>query len=134
MALRFQNKDEVDHAVKDERSAALFSCLFLFVLIAVISGIGSWLSGGTVRAYEKDLAELFAVLLALWFVSPIYYEFRIRTKETHGTVTEIEKAMSVWNTSHEEVLKRLDGLEDDLRSLKYEQRPSMQHSRLPLPD
>jgi hypothetical protein len=73
-------------------------------------------------------------LRVLWLVSPIYYEFRIRPKDIYGTVTEIKTAVSSFSERYGEVLMLLDGLEDDLRSLKRDQHPSRQTYRLSLPD
>jgi cytochrome c biogenesis protein CcdA len=126
MALRFQDKcEEVDKAVKDERRSWFFGFVFVFVTMAVISGVGSWFSGATLHAYERDTAEMFAFYVVLWIGSCAHSEFRIRMNATFGAVSELQGTLSA-------IQSRLDVLE--LLPVKGEPRTSRPVSRLPLPD
>ena len=131
MALRFQNgQDDVDQAVNVERRWLIPS----FLAVAVIMAAVSFLAGESLRSYEEVLGIAFVCFWAAWLLSPLYHQLRIRSKEIHGMVTGIEQAISALNERHVEMLDRLHGLEDNLRSSKHDQHPSTQHYRLPLPD
>jgi cytochrome c biogenesis protein CcdA len=128
MALRFQDKrEELDKAVKDERRGALFAFVFSLVIMAVISGVDSWISGATLRAYEKDTAEMVAFYVVLWIGYCAHSEFRIRMNATFGAVFELQSALSA-------IQSRLESIDKDLLPVKAEPRTSRQPIRLPLPD
>ncbi len=117
MALRFQKgRDEVDQEVKEERSIPLH--LFVFVLLASIVGVVSWVSGESLHSYEGKIVFIGVCAWVFWMVFPLYSEFRIRTKEIYGMVSEIEKAISGTKEDHKELLKRLSAIEDELRLLR----------------
>ena len=108
MCLRFQDGlDDVDKAVRGERSIALN--LFLFSLLAISVGVVSWLSGKTLHSYFDEMGFLAIFGVAWWLVFPIYSELKLRSKETYGIVTEISQAISA-------LQKKLDAIEDELRS------------------
>jgi len=111
MALRFQGKDdEFDQAAREERGPLGLSIL-LFVLFAVIIGVSDWVTGRSLASYSEGLGELLALGFAWWFLSPFYYEFRIRSKENFGALQEVEERISALVTVNAEVLKKLERLE-----------------------
>jgi hypothetical protein len=131
MALRFQDKhDDVSEAVGTEQKFLIW----FFAIGAAYMAIKSWLSGESTHSYEKTLVIAFVCFWLTWLTVPLFYEIRIRTRELYGMVSEINKTVSAFSECHEAVLEKLCSLEDDLRSLKYEQHPSRPPYRLPLPD
>lgn len=112
MALRFQEgSDEVDKEVRHERSIPLH--LSLFAMIAAVVGVGSWISGETMHSYLREMEFVGIFWAIVWWVAPIYSEYRLRSKEIYGTVTEISQAISA-------LQQRMNAIEDELRSRRYE--------------
>lgn len=46
------------------------------------------------KGHQRVILWMFLFFVVLWIVAPVYEQFRIRSKEILGTVTEIEKAVS----------------------------------------
>ena len=116
MALRFQKKDDVDRAAKEERQTG--ATVVVLVLAAVIFGAVDWFSGGSLASYEQELAVLIGVFFVGWLVEPFYYEFRIRTKEIDGKVSGIEATVNGSKERHAELLERLTAIEEKLTEIQ----------------
>jgi hypothetical protein len=116
MALRFQGNDEVDRQAKEERATGVL--VFLVVLLAVISGAVDWLSGKSLASYEEELAFYIGLGFLFWFLTPFYYEFRIRTKEIGGKVSAIEEAVTSAKEDRAELLARLAAIESKLDDIQ----------------
>jgi hypothetical protein len=123
MALRFDKNDEVDEEVKKNRRFGARISVFLYGLIivffAVLIGISDWLSGKSLKSYGQEvgvlLAVFFAAALAEWILSPLYEEFRLRTKEIDGKVSAIEDVVvRSKNQQAEELEKLISPLHDKL--------------------
>lgn len=114
MVLRFQDKDEeVDRAAKRERRS-----IVVFVGIgALVMGLWSWLSGDSLHSYGEFLAFAAVCLWALWMVSPIYYEFQIRTKEIDGKVSAIEAESRAAKEERADLLEKLTAIEEKLDAI-----------------
>jgi len=126
MTLRFQKKDAVDEEVKEDRSEGVrVSFLlygFIFVFFAVGSGLFDWFSGKSLKSYGEEvgwmLGFFFSISVADWILSPIYNEFRFRTKEIDGKVSAIEKTVNASTEDHAELLKRLTAIEEKLTEIQ----------------
>jgi len=125
VALRFQDKDdEVDREVEESKQG--LGCL---VLGAVLFGAFyfAWdvfISGRSINWAYRDMGGfavfVFVGVIMERLVVPKYQEFRIRTKEILGRLTEIEKTVSMVKGDQKELLERLSAIDDELRSLRYE--------------
>jgi TPR repeat protein len=109
MALRFQQTDEVDREVTEKQRATSF-----WWIIGV--GLLLYLASKVLPSeFARPIVELIAVLYALWFlswmVSPVYHEFRSRTKEINGKVSAIEAAANASKEDHVELLEKLTAIE-----------------------
>jgi hypothetical protein len=111
MSLRFQKEDEVDEEVKHGRRTTLWEIVAFVLLVAALEGVSTWLHGDSVASYAKELGWLCAIGFLCWLVSPIYQEFRIRTKEIHGKVSAIEAAVNADAEQHAESLEPFDASE-----------------------
>ena len=116
MALRFQGNDEVDRQAKEERATGVL--VFLVVLLAVICGAVDWFSGKSLASYEEELAFYIGLGFLFWFLTPFYYEFRIRTKEIDGKVSAIEEAVTSAKEDRAELLERLAAIEAKLDDIQ----------------
>ena len=115
MALRFQEKDDVDRAIKGESQTG---CLIvILVLLAAITGAFAWFRGDGLASYEKELAFYIGCGFVIWLAAPFYYEFRIRTKEIDGKVSAIEKAVNASEEANAELLEKLTAIEHKLGEL-----------------
>jgi hypothetical protein len=99
MTLRFQKDDEVDREVKaGRRRFPIWTFVFLFILLGVISGIAALIHGWSLVRLERELGEIlgfsFFVALGASIFAPLYKEFRFRTKEIDGKVLAIEEALT----------------------------------------
>jgi hypothetical protein len=115
MGLRFQGNDEVDRHAKEERATGVL--VFLVMLLAVISGAVDWFSGKSLVSYEEEIAFYIGCGLVFWFITPFYYEFRIRTKEIDGKVSAIEEGLTSAKEDRAELLERLSAIEEKLDSV-----------------
>jgi hypothetical protein len=115
VALRFQEKDDVDRAAKEERHAG--ALLIVLVLYAGIDGAFTWFRGESLASYGKNLAFFIVFGFVFWLIEPFYYDFRFRTKETYGKVSAIEKVVTTSKEGHAELLERLTAIEDKLESM-----------------
>lgn len=116
MALRFQEKDDCDHAAKGERET--WGLLTTLVLIAAIDGAFTWFRGESLASYGKNLAWLIGICFVSWIVIPFYHEFRFRTKETYGKVSAIEDALNAAKEDRAELLERLAAIEDKIDTMQ----------------
>jgi hypothetical protein len=97
MTLRFQKEDEVDQEVKEQsrivRHVSLYG--FCFVIFAGVAGLSGWLSGESLKSYWGEIrwgaAAFLCIGVADWHLSPIYNEFRFRTKEIDGKLDTVLK-------------------------------------------
>ena len=97
MALRFQKKDDVDREVSERRRDPLWGIVIggaLYLSIRALLGWIGWGKGESLKSYGEDVVWLIAIGFLFWLVSPLYYEFRIRTKEIDGKVSAIEAAVN----------------------------------------
>ena len=130
MALRFQEKDAVDEEVKEQRSDGVRASIavygFFFVLLALIFGLFDWFSAKSLKSYGEEIAWflgfLWFISFADWLLSPIYNEFRFRTKEIDGKVSAIEKAVTASKEDQRELLEKLTAIEEKLESCRREWR------------
>lgn len=123
MALRFQdNDDDVDREVESSKVGLGWLFLLSAVFGAFYFALDVFISGKSVNWAYRDMgwfaAFVFVVAIMEWKVVPKYREFRIRTKETLGTVTGVEKTVSAVKENQNELLERLRAIEDELRSLR----------------
>ena len=116
MALRFQKEDEVDRATKEGRAAGA-QLVFLLALFALIDGGFAWLGSGSLASYGKSLAGLILCGFVYWIVSPLYCEFRFRTKEIHGKVSAIEKIVVASQDDRAELSEKLAAIVEKLEEL-----------------
>ena len=134
MALRFQGADDdVDREVRKSRGDWLWPgrgvgslLLFVFFVGACYFASDVFISGKSIDRAFRDFAItgsifLVAVLVVEGLVIPKYREFRIRTTEILGTVNQIDKAVSAVKESQGKLLERLSAVEEELRSLKYQE-------------
>ena len=130
MSLRFQksDEDEVEWQVKKDRVSASW-CIFIFVFFAAVFRLGAWISGESLKSYERELGELIAFLFVVWMISPFYQEFRIRAKEIHGKVSAIEAAVNTAAEKHTELLERFSALEDKLDAMQRELESRIESTR-----
>jgi hypothetical protein len=126
VALRFQDKgDDIDREVKQSRPG--FGCALLLAIVfgAFFFACDVFISGKSIADASRRLGEFAVVVAAVlaleWFVTPKYQEFRVRSKEILGTVTEIEEAVSEIREDQEKLLERLRAVEEELRSLKCQE-------------
>ena len=108
MALRFQQKDDIDSAAREQRATPI--TLMMFAVIAAIAGVNAWISGRSLLSYEQELGWLAGCFIVYWFLTPLYYEFRIRTKEIDGKVSAIEGALKESKKSHAELLEKVNAI------------------------
>ena len=99
---------------REQRLCSFFS----FVLAAAIHGLTAWVDGESVASYAKDTVWFVGFGFAYWFLAPFYYEFRIRAKEIDGKVSAIEKTVAAMREDYKELVEKLDGIEEELRSLR----------------
>ena len=92
MALPFENEDDVDRQLKKERMSFVGE-IVAFLSFAGLFGLMDWLFREPLKRYEETLAFLIAAALAHRYVSPLYYEFRYRTKEINGRLSAIEDSL-----------------------------------------
>jgi hypothetical protein len=119
MSLRFQKEDEADKEVKRNPflgTLHVFIYGLSFLCIALVSAVFAWLSGETLKSYGRGIFIYVLFLIAGAVVegllSPIYEEFRIRTKEIDGKVSAIEEAV---NASKAVTLSRIEWTVNDTR-------------------
>jgi hypothetical protein len=127
MALRFQEKDDVDQAAKEERETG--GLLIMLVLYAAIDGAFTFFKGESLASYGKNLAWLVGIGFVLWMVAPFYYEFRFRTKEIDGKVSAIEDAVILSREDQAELLERLTAIEERLEAMQREQENRIKSAR-----
>jgi hypothetical protein len=118
MSLRFQKEDDVDREVKEERRTTPWLYLFCIVFFAVVFGLFDWLGGQSLKSFWEELGGLIVVCWFIWLVSPIYEEFRIRTKEIDGKVSTIESTINESKERDHELLKRLTAIENRLDEIQ----------------
>lgn len=121
MALRYQDsEDEIDRLAKEERATPVL--VLLVVMFALIAGIWEFLIGKNLKSYEQELGWLLGFAFAYWMLSPFYYEFRIRTKETEGKATAIlerlEKLEEGFGMRLNAIEEKLDKVEDRVDELR----------------
>jgi len=109
MKLRYQDKDEIDRLAKEERGTPIL--IFLVVFLALIDGVRAVLTGESLKSYGQGLALLLGFAFVYWVLSPLYYEFRIRTKETNGKTTAI---LELLEKIDERLDERLNSIEEKL--------------------
>lgn len=108
MALRYQEKeDEIDRLAKEERATPVL--VLVVVMFALIAGIFAFLTGESLKSYEQDMGWLLAFAFVYWMVSPFYYEFRLRTKETNGKATTILEKLEKLEEEFGERLSAIEG-------------------------
>jgi uncharacterized protein YfbU (UPF0304 family) len=110
VALRFQEKDDVDRVAKESRATGV--TVFCLLVVAAIAGATDWINGESLASYEKELVFYIGLAFVIWLAAPFYHEFRIRTKEIDGKVSAIDGALSSSREAHEELLKRLTAIEE----------------------
>jgi hypothetical protein len=138
VALRFQEKDEIDSDVeKKKRESLRFGgCIsgVMFIFYAVGMGLFDFFADKTLTMYKQEIGGFLAFLLAVAFaeliLSPLYEEFRFRTKEIDGKVSAIEEAVNASKGGHAELLERLTAIEEKLAEIQGSRR----HGQRPLPD
>jgi hypothetical protein len=106
----------------------------VFVLIAGVMALASWVRGESLRSYEEAIGIEFVCFAVLWFVWPPCYEILAWAREIHGIVTGIEKSVAAVREDHRVLLERLNSFEEELHSMMDEPAPVRQPRRLPLPD
>ena len=124
MSLRFQKEDEVDREIKEKRRAdaapAILAWSAILVCYMVGVGIYDWLNDKSLKSYGQEigwlLAFVFSVIFVDWFLSPIYNEFRARTKEIDGKVSAVEKTVTASKENHSELLEKLTAIEERLEA------------------
>jgi hypothetical protein len=104
VALRFQEKDDVDRVAKESRATGV--TVFLLLVLAVITGAVDWFSGESLASYEKELAFYIGLAFVTWLAAPFYHEFRIRTKEIDGKVSAIEDAVNASKEDHADDIEK----------------------------
>jgi hypothetical protein len=125
MSLRFQKEDEVDREIKERRRADAAPALLVWsaILVCYMAGAGlyDWLNEKSLKSYGQEigwpLTFVFLMVFARWFLSPIYNEFRARTKEIDGKVSAVEKAVTASKENHAELLEKLTAIEERLEAL-----------------
>lgn len=110
MALRFQEKDDVDRVAKESRATGV--TVFCLLVLAAIAGATDWINGKSLASYEKELVFYIGLAFVIWLAAPFYHEFRIRRKEIDGKVSAIDGALSSKGEAQEELLKRLTAIEE----------------------
>jgi hypothetical protein len=123
MSLRFQKEDDVDREVKEEnRITVPWMVLFYIGLIAGVFGLSNWLRSQLPESLWEELGVLFAIGFVCWLVVPVYEEFRIRTKEIYGKVSEIEQEVIASKEIHAELLEKLTVVEERLAEIQNSNR------------
>lgn len=129
MALRFQKKDDVDREVSERRRDPLWGIVIggaLYLSIRALLGWIGWGKGESLKSYGEDVVWLIAIGFLFWLVSPLYYEFRIRTKEIDGKVSAIEAAVNTHREGQRsetepfnanKVMEKLAAIEERLNEL-----------------
>lgn len=92
MTLRFQKADEIDREVNEERKINRWMIPSLLAFIVAVFGIGDWLRGDS-RSFWEKVAGAIAFGWLWLLISPVYQEFRIRTKEIYGKVSAVEEKL-----------------------------------------
>jgi hypothetical protein len=118
MSLRFQKEDDVDREVKEERRTTPWLFIFYIVFFAVVFGLFDWLGGQSLKSFAEELGGLIVVCLFVWLISPIYEEFRKRTKEIDGKISAIEIGMNALKESDIDLLKKLTAIENKLDEIQ----------------
>ena len=116
MGLRFQGNDEVDRQAKHERATGVW--VLLIVLLGAVSGAVDWFSGKSLASYKEELGFYIVFGFLSWLFSPLYYDFRIRSKEIDGKVSAIEKVVTSAEESRVELLQRLAVIEAKLDEIQ----------------
>lgn len=116
MALRFQEKDDVDRAAKESKATGV--TVFCLLVVAAIAGATDWINGEILASYEKELVFYIGLAIVIWLAAPSYHEFRIRTKEIDGKVSAIEEALNSSSEAHEELLERFTAIEKKLDAMQ----------------
>jgi hypothetical protein len=125
MSLSFQKEDEVDREIKEKRRADASPAIlgWTAILACYLVGVGlyDWLTDKPLKSYGQEidwpLTFVFFIVFAMWFLSPIYNEFRARTKEIDGKVSAIEKVVNASMEGHAELLERLTAIDERLGEL-----------------
>jgi hypothetical protein len=124
VALRFQENDDVDREAKTSGTGLGCGLLSAVVFGAFYFAWDVFISRKSIDYASRHLGEfaifVVAVLGVQRLVGPKYQEFRIRTKEILGMVTEIEEVVSEVREDQKELLERVSAVEKELRSLKYQ--------------
>ena len=127
MSLRSQVKDEIDKEVEEKKRASLMIDGLIVgpivvVCYSVVFGLFDWFTGKILKLYGQEIGGMLAVLLvaafAGWILSPLYDEFRFRTKEIDGKVSAIEEAVNESKEGHAELLERLTAIEEKLTEIQ----------------
>lgn len=124
MALRFQKKgDDVDREVDESKMGLGWLSLGIVLVGGVWFAWDMFIRGDQIGVAFRSYAVGCALIIYVAFilerrVDPKFREFRIRTKEIYGMVSEIEKAVSTVKEDQKELLERLSAIEDELRSLR----------------
>ena len=118
MPLRFQASDEVDAVIRRDRLGFKAALILLFALGTGFAIVG-WLRGDSLNTFAKDCFAVWAGLIVwVWGVLPIYFEFRARAKEIYGMVSTIEQATIAANRERADLLEKLAALEGKVDSIR----------------
>jgi len=135
VALRFQLEDDVDRKVNGGPGLGC-GLLVAFGIVAFFIAsyaVDAFISGKSFSAYKKDSLEDIAGCIVIawlsWLVVLKYEEFRARTKEIDGKVSEIEKVVGASRDAQTELLERLTVIEDKLDAVQRELENGMESSR-----
>jgi len=80
VALRFQEKDDVDRVAKESRATGV--TVFFLLVLAVITGAVDWFSGESLASYEKELVFYIGLAFVIWLAAPFYHEFESGQKKS----------------------------------------------------
>ena len=118
MSYQFQEEDDIDREFEKNRRTNLWIVLIYFVFFSAIWGLIDWLQGQSIKSFLEDIGVLFAIVIVLWLVIPIFEKFKIRTKVIYGKVTAIEDAMDESEERDTELLKMLTVIENRLDEIQ----------------
>ncbi len=119
MSLRFQEKDEVDREVEDNKRSGVAFWLIIVIPFAALVCIGAlveWLLGHRSSSHEAVIglvvlvASLAPCIVGEYLIAPVYKEFRTRTKEIDGKVSAIESSMNESIRLQKELLEKLTAI------------------------